>query len=422
MQDITAILVNYSDKSNLHKALHSLEKLSSRISSAFILTEDTLDTHTTQNKLIQHEYISIKGGDLGQTLNETIQKVSTPYLLFLQSTDYLSPTLQSESLNLPHPKAVLNTFYYKRDITIHRPILVLTSVLKEKPFYTNIQLPFKEALFPAWLSNIEPSLQLFNEKVVRQSRIRNSANVIEKEKLVQKYQLQKSISDNPTISVLISNYNMGKYVETAVVSCLLQKEPFEQILIIDDGSTDNSFANLLQWNKIDHVQVFRKENGGKARALNQLLPYVKSDFILELDADDWLDPDAASVIKEHLSDLTEEISVLYGNLRKWKQVAGDVLFKRVAKGRSVSGKKDLLRYRFPLGPRIYRTYALQGIGGFPVLDFEDGRLYEDVSVLSRLIKSSASQYHDFTVYNVREHGESITKNNDATWKDFLRSL
>lgn len=57
-----------------------------------------------------------------------------------------------------------------------------------------------------------------------------------------------------------------------------------------------------------------------------------------------------------------------------------------------------------------------------MIAFKDGRLYEDVSVLNQLIKYGRFQYHDFTVYNVREHKESITKTNRPEWNEFLKSI
>src|SRR5699024_11559 len=182
-----------------------------------------------------------------------------------------------------------------------------------------------------------------------------------------------------------------------------QNEMFDQILIMHDGSTDNSDKKLKKLANEKQVKIFHKKNEGKAKALNELLPHVTSDFMLELDADDWLDPDACSVIKGHLSNLPEEVAVLYGNLRKWKQKTEDVLFKTTSKGVAIKEIAELFSYQFPLGPRIYRTSILKEEGGFPILDFEDGRLYEDVSVLYQLLKRYPFSYKDFTVYNVREH-------------------
>src|SRR5699024_6376144 len=208
----------------------------------------------------------------------------------------------------------------------------------------------------------------------------------------------------------------------AVTSCVLQNDAFDQILIMDDGSTDASFQKLKRLEDTVQIKVFHKKNEGKAKALNALLPYVTSDFVLELDADDWVDPDACSIIKKHFSRLPEEVAVLYGNLRKWKQRKEDVLFKGISKGLEIKETSALLSYPFPLGPRIYRTASLIKEGGFPVIAFEDGRLYEDVSVLYQLLKEYPVCYKNFTVYNVREHKQSITRNNDAKWHDFLTIL
>ncbi|MFD2922429.1 glycosyltransferase family 2 protein [Halobacillus naozhouensis] len=417
MKDITALLISYSNQAALHKAVNSLEAISPRLESTIVLRKPNVAFHKGLNQIKV-----LESNDLGQTLNRIIPTISSSYVLFLQETDYLSPTINMDALQLHHPKTILGSFYYNRDLKIQRPLLVSKEFLNKHRFLSSHQLPFEEALFPSWLSTIEPSLTSFKENLVRQSRKNSSSHIMEKQKIIQKYQLNKVEVDHPSLSVLITNYNMGEYVETAVVSCLLQSEQVEQLLIIDDGSTDSSYTQLQQWEEGTRIRVFHKKNEGKAKALNDLLPYVTSDFILELDADDWLDPDAVSAIKKRLVGLPKDVSVLYGNFRKWKQSEGDVLYKRVMKGHAIKGRADLLSYRFPLGPRIYRTSILQQQGGFPVIEFEKGRLYEDVSVLNRLIKTSRFSYQDFTVYNIREHTESITKSHSSKWNDFLKTL
>ncbi|WP_373894958.1 glycosyltransferase family 2 protein [Virgibacillus natechei] len=424
LKDITAILVHYTDQAALHKAITSLEKITSRLKSIIVFQERKNLLHVSHeyNRFAPIQYITLEGNDVGETMNHTITRINSSYVLFLQEKDYLCPIIHVDSLQLSQQAAVLGTSYHNQNIAIHHPLLIRTSFLKKKPFLSNLQLPFKEALFPAWLSDVDDSSIRFKEGLVRRTRENTSTTSIEKQKVMQKYQLEKTNMNHLSLSVIISTYNMEKYVETAVVSCLLQNERLDQILIIDDGSTDDSYERIKRWSDGKRVMVFTKHNGGKARALNELLPHVTSDFILELDADDWLDSDAVSVIKKQLSQLPKDISVLYGNLRKWKQLTEDVLFKRVAKGTLVRGRADLLSYRFPLGPRIYRTSSLKSEGGFPVIPFENGRMYEDVSVLNRLIKNFRFQYHDFSVYNVREHKESITKNNLSNWNDFIKTL
>jgi len=415
LKDITVILVHYVDLTALHKVLYSLKQITGRIKSIIAFQYKGQPVNSDHKYFNQIRFIRSQ-----QKLNEIIDHLATPYVLFLQGTDFISPTINAHSLGIPHTKAVQGICYHSRNIVTHRPLLVSTSFLQKNQLFLTSHVPFKEALLPAWLSMVEQSLQIIKDDgIVKQSRKSVSSNTIEKKKFIQKYQLQKVKAINPSISVMISNYNMKNYVETAIVSCLLQNEPFQQILIIDDGSTDNSYHQIKQWHDGELVKVFNKKNGGKARALNQLLPHVTSDFALELDADDWLDPDAVSVIKTHLRSLHDRVAVLYGNLRRWKQLSDDVLFKGVSKGKKLIGTNDLLAYDFPLGPRIYRTSILKNEGGFPVIEFEDGRMYEDVSMLMQLSKKYQLHYQNFTVYNVREHIASITKKYGAKWDEFL---
>jgi hypothetical protein len=418
------MLVHYPNQKVLDRALQSLQNLGSRLKSVIILQKPGMPLHTIHEYewIEQIECIHTESNDAGETLNNKINFLNCDYLLFLRDTDYLSPSLEANSLYLSHPKKVLVNSCYNKQTIHQQPLLVRTSYLQHHKLLPDDQLPFKEALFPAWLSTVDNSFKSFNDGLITQAKKNSSANKIKREEMIQKYNLEKVDTDAPALSVIISNYNMEKYVNIAIASCLLQSEQPEQVLIMDDGSTDHSNQYLKQWDDGEQVKVFHKQNGGKARALNDLLPHVTSEFILELDADDWLDPDAISVIKKQLMQLPKNISVLYGNLRKWKQLEGEVLFKGVAKGKEVNGRPGLLSYRFPLGPRIYRTSSLKGIGGFPVMAFEDGRLYEDVSVLNQLINNYGFKYHDFTVYNVREHKESITKNNLSSWNDFLKTL
>lgn len=418
MKDMTAILFRYSDEAGVHQAVSTLKRLGPRLKSIIVLHEWKTPPHVMQGRI---KYLSAISEDSAYLLNDIICQLNTSYVLFFQDTDYLSPTVNPESLTLPRKKDVLITPYHHRDILINRPILVRTSVFKKVPFPSQGQLPFKEALFPAWLTNIKKSQQSRKRDVIRQSKINRSPDTLQKEKIMGKYQLKKGRTC-PTLSVIMSTYNMEKFVEAAVASCLFQNNTFDEILIMDDGSTDHSYQLLQRLAKANGITVYRKKNAGKARALNDLLPHVTSRFILELDADDWLDPDACDVIKKQLSVLNDDVSVLYGNLRKWKQSAAGVLFKETTKGMIIKGRDELFTYRLPLGPRIYRTSILKKEGGFPVIKFGDGRLYEDVSILYRLLGKYPFRYRDFTVYNVREHYDSITHNNILRWHEFLKSF
>ncbi len=425
MKETSAILINYTDQSVLDKALSSLKAVSSHLHSIIVLHEKNTAIQPVIDSYLfpKTEFHSFKTKQMGKTLNEIISQMNSKFVLFLHQSDYLSSNANSDAFEIKPSQAVLVQTYRHKQTTIHMPLLVRTSLLQKHPFLSEHCLPFKEAFFPAWLSAIDDDLKVFKKNLVKHAKKNTTADWLEKQKFAEKYQFEKGRKrQHPSLSIFITNYNMEKYVETAIASCLLQNEQAEQICIMDDGSTDNSCKQINNWRDKQGIHIFHKQNGGKARALNDLLAHVTSDFILELDADDWLDPDTIFIIKNHLENLPEDVAVLYGNLRRWKQLQDHILFKKQAMGRQVSGRRNLLSYHFPLGPRIYRTSSLKTAGGFPIISFQDGRLYEDVSVLNRLITSYRFQYENFTVYNIREHKESITKKNLEHWNEFIKKL
>src|SRR5699024_3769597 len=250
---------------------------------------------------------------------------------FLHEEDYLSPTVHPDTLILPNTKSVIGTYYYNRNIVIEFPVFIRTSLLKQEKLLPLTQLPFRESFLPAWFASIEPGQIIMKENLIRQASMNRYATTIVKESIMQKYQKPVHKSKQLTISVVIATYNMEKYIETAVVSCLLQTEMFDQILNIDDGSTDGTDQKLDQLANEKQVKIFHKKNEAQAMAVNELLAQVTAEIILVLDANEWLDADACSVINTHFANLTDDVAVSSRELRKWKQNTKHVVSKATAK-------------------------------------------------------------------------------------------
>ncbi|MEM6279358.1 MAG: glycosyltransferase family 2 protein, partial [Verrucomicrobiota bacterium] len=99
----------------------------------------------------------------------------------------------------------------------------------------------------------------------------------------------------PTVSIVIINYNYEDFLADAIESALAQSEPAEQILVVDDGSTDDSRRVIESF--VDQIETCYKENGGQPSAYNAALPLVDSDIVLILDSDDLLDPNCIETIR-----------------------------------------------------------------------------------------------------------------------------
>ncbi len=100
------------------------------------------------------------------------------------------------------------------------------------------------------------------------------------------------MSETIKASIIISSYNYGRYVGEAIESALLQTYTPTEIIVVDDGSTDDSRQVISPY--VDRVRVVFKENGGQASAFNLGFARSRGDIIIFLDSDDTLLPDAVA--------------------------------------------------------------------------------------------------------------------------------
>jgi hypothetical protein len=106
----------------------------------------------------------------------------------------------------------------------------------------------------------------------------------------------------PSISIVICNYNYAHYIGEALDSALLQTYPASEIVIVDDGSTDPSLTIIRRYEAAhDRIRVLTQANGGQIAAYNTGFKHARGDVILFLDSDDLLLPTAL-----------EQVSRLFG--------------------------------------------------------------------------------------------------------------
>ncbi|MCC7436251.1 glycosyltransferase family 2 protein [Candidatus Nomurabacteria bacterium] len=98
----------------------------------------------------------------------------------------------------------------------------------------------------------------------------------------------------PTVAVIVPAWNEGTTVHGTVKSLLDLDYPKDrlEVLVIDDGSTDNTWEEISKYKDHPQVKIFQKENGGKHTAVNFGIDNTNADFISCLDADSFVAPDA----------------------------------------------------------------------------------------------------------------------------------
>ena len=123
----------------------------------------------------------------------------------------------------------------------------------------------------------------------------------------------------PSVSILINNYNYGRFLGDAIDSALNQSYPNVEIVVVDDGSTDNSpdiintYANRI-------VPIF-KQNGGQASAFNAGFANSHGDVVCFLDSDDIFAPGKVAHVVQILTD-HPEIGWCWDIERKFDDVTG----------------------------------------------------------------------------------------------------
>ena len=132
------------------------------------------------------------------------------------------------------------------------------------------------------------------------------------------------------ITVYITNYNYGKYIDKCIQSILKQTYKNIELIIIDDGSSDNSKENLKKYEKIKKIKIIYQKNKGLNITNNIAIKVSTGRYIIRVDADDWLREDAiSSLYKEIKKD--KKIAMVFSNyyevnvVQRYYVVSGGIL-------------------------------------------------------------------------------------------------
>jgi glycosyltransferase involved in cell wall biosynthesis len=97
-----------------------------------------------------------------------------------------------------------------------------------------------------------------------------------------------------SVTIAICNYNYERYLAAAIDSALEQDYPATRVLVLDDGSTDGSREIIASYGS--RIRTVLKTNGGQVSAYNRALEEVDTDYLILLDADDLLYPNAVTEV------------------------------------------------------------------------------------------------------------------------------
>ena len=125
--------------------------------------------------------------------------------------------------------------------------------------------------------------------------------------------LQPASPPLPSFSVLVANYNHARLVGVAIDSVLSQDYPADlrEVVVVDDGSTDDSRERLQAYANTPGVRVVLQDNRGHTAAFAAALPHARGDYVCLLDADDSCLPHKLRRLAEHLATLQTSPDALF---------------------------------------------------------------------------------------------------------------
>lgn len=166
----------------------------------------------------------------------------------------------------------------------------------------------------------------------------------------------------PTVSIIIPTYNQDRFIAQTVESALAQTYPQTEVIVVDDGSADNTSAVLAEYGgRIRHIY---QENKGQSAARNTGIAASRGQYLLFLDGDDLIPPHKLE-LHVALLDAHPEFGLVYSGFQYLSEDGTEILGEeRPRKQGAVL--EDLLRrtFTFPPGAAVIRRECLDRVGLF----------------------------------------------------------
>lgn len=216
------------------------------------------------------------------------------------------------------------------------------------------------------------------------------------------------------ISIIVPIYNVEKYLNRCIDSILAQTFTDFELILVDDGSTDNCIKICNEYAEKDNrIVVIHKENSGLSAARNTGLDIATGEYIGFIDSDDYIHPQMyeilySKIIKSNCDLAISRFKKIYNNEDEFKEYNIDSI--KYYKLNSKEALNELCgnnSVQFVIAcNKLYKKNL------FDKLRYEDGRYHEDEFIIHNLLyKCRDIVYIELDLYNYYQREGSIMKNN-----------
>ncbi|MBI3650622.1 MAG: glycosyltransferase family 2 protein [Acidobacteria bacterium] len=221
----------------------------------------------------------------------------------------------------------------------------------------------------------------------------------------------------PLVSVIMPTYNNALYIGAALDSVLQQTFQDFEIIVIDDGSTDNT-AEVLQPYR-DAIRYLKKANGGPSSARNLGIALAQGEFIAFHDSDDTWVADKLALQLDHFAQ-NPEVGVVFTGSHRYN--AKGIVDSNIRKGHTMPTgmifDKILTDHFIAMPSVMVRKSCLDHIGLF-----EEGLIgNEDFNLYLRLARHYAFGFVNKVLVHIRLHEHNLSDNLAQMCEDEIKNL
>lgn len=225
------------------------------------------------------------------------------------------------------------------------------------------------------------------------------------------------------VSIIIPSYNHAQWVPNAIESALNQSYEDIEVIVVDDGSTDNSRRAIEQFAEDPRVSVFFKDkNRGQGHSFNLGLSVARGKYVCFLPSDDWYLPDKTRLQVELFERLPEKVGVVYGRGQNYMTDTGTTTDVALPMHRG-----NVLRTLVCNGNFIFPATPLFRSSVFNNLSYDESYRAEGESIYVKVAEKFEFDYVEDIVAVMRTHGyntghafEMMYKDNVRWWTEYFQ--
>ncbi len=179
--------------------------------------------------------------------------------------------------------------------------------------------------------------------------------------------------EQPLVSVIIASYNHGPYIEASIASVLAQTYGNIELLVVDDGSSDDSVERIQRLQRLHGFDFIVQKNQGLSRTLNESIARVHGDLIVPFGSDDVMLPQRLALQVAYLRG-KPEVGICAGNIEEIDALGNSRGAPRELQLRRLDFDDVFLNRQAgaPAPTLMFRREALARVGGFdPQIRLED---------------------------------------------------